>query len=75
MSRNVCKIHGNGKKKESQSLVLSDLLKLAIRHKSDTKEGTMACRGALWVIDDCTRRGQPQTVPRILYTSPIAGHS
>lgn len=62
-------------KKESQSLVLSDLLKMAIRHESDTKEGTMACRGALWVIDDCTRQGQPQTVPRILYTSPIAGHS
>lgn len=46
----------------------SDLLKMAIRHESETKEGTMACNGALWVIDDCTRRGQSRTVPRILYT-------
>lgn len=46
----------------------SDLLKMAIRHESETKEGTMACNGALWVIDDCTRQGQSQTVPRILYT-------
>lgn len=78
IARNVCKIYGHGKKKRISvsRTPNSDLLKMAIRHESDRKEGTMACNGALWVIDDCTRRAVSDCPQDIIYTTSLTtGHS